>query len=122
MQSASSARRVPRWLHAWAVLTALFALVVLVVGGLVTTFRVGMSDPVWPTEPWFLVVNGWTEPRPGFLIEHLHRAVAFGVGGLTVVLALGLWFTTPRRGPRIPLRRRHPRAPAAGISRTGWVS
>lgn len=93
-------RPVPRWLHAWAVLTAVFALVVLVVGGLVTTFRVGMSDPVWPTEPWFLVVNGWTEPQPGFLIEHTHRAVAFGVGGLAVVLSLGLWFTTPNRAAR----------------------
>lgn len=101
MHPMTDPRPVPRWLHAWAVLTALFALVVLVVGGLVTTFRVGMSDPVWPTEPWFLAVEGWTEPRPGFLIEHLHRLVAFGVGGLASVLALGLWLQTPRRESRI---------------------
>jgi cytochrome c oxidase assembly protein subunit 15 len=94
-------RPVPRWLHAWAVLTAAFVLVVLVVGGLVTTFRVGMSDPVWPTEPWFLAVNGWTEPRPGFLIEHTHRLVAFAVGGLAIVLSLGLWYQTPRRESRV---------------------
>jgi heme A synthase len=100
MTDTHESRPVPRWLHAWAVLTALFALVVLVVGGLVTTFRVGMSDPVWPTEPWFLAVNGWTEPQPGFLIEHAHRAVAFGVGGLAVVLALGLWRTNPNTAAR----------------------
>ena len=93
-------RAVPRWLRVWSVVTALAAGTVVVLGSLITTFRVGMSDPVWPTEPWFLVVNSqvWVhEPASGFLIEHTHRFVAWGIGLLAVVLAFGAWATEPDR-------------------------
>lgn len=93
-------RAVPRWLRAWSILTALAAGTVVVLGSLITTFRVGMSDPVWPTEPWFLVVNShvWAhEPASGFLIEHTHRFVAWGIGLFAVVLAFGAWATEPNR-------------------------
>jgi heme A synthase len=88
-------RPVPRWLHAWAVLTAAVTLVLLVLGQLVTSFRAGMADPVWPTEPWYLFVVGWQEPNRGYLIEHSHRIAGFVVGGLVSVLALGVWWTNP---------------------------
>lgn len=93
-------RPVPWWLHAWAILTALWAFAVLVLGALVTTFQVGMADPIWPTQPWFLLENGWQEPRAGFLIEHSHRFAAFGIGGMVTILALMLWFRDPRRSTR----------------------
>ncbi|MGL4422231.1 MAG: hypothetical protein ACRCZF_16295 [Gemmataceae bacterium] len=97
-------RPVPLWVRNWAVLTMLAAVAILILGGLITSFRVGMSDPVWPTEPWYLVSNQqvWVdEPAPGFLIEHTHRFVAFGVGGLAIVLTLAAWAYEPRRGLRI---------------------
>ncbi len=93
-------RPVPRWVRAWAVATVLVAAAVVVLGGLVTSFRVGMSDPVWPTEPWFLAANGhvWAqEPSRGFLIEHTHRLVAWTIGVLATVLAVGAWAAEPNR-------------------------
>jgi hypothetical protein len=71
--------------------------VLLLVGAVVTTFRVGMADPIWPTAPWHLLLISWEEPKPGFLIEHTHRAVGYLVGCFVIVLALGLWVAhTPR--------------------------
>ena len=93
-------RTAPRWLYAWSILTALMAGTVVVLGSRITTLRVGMSDPVWPTEPWFLVVNSqvWVqEPRTGFLVEHTHRFAAWGIGLFAAVLALGAWATEPDR-------------------------
>lgn len=86
-------RPVPRWLHLWAVATVLATLALLVLGQLVTSFRAGMADPVWPTEPWYLLDNYRLDF--GYLIEHTHRIMGFLVGGLVSVLALGLWATHP---------------------------
>jgi heme A synthase len=90
-------RLVPRWIHAWAILTVVATAILLALGGLVTTFRVGMADPVWPTTPWFLLFTSWSEPRPGFLIEHSHRLAGYVVGCLTIVLAYGMWTTARGR-------------------------
>lgn len=85
---------------AWATVVA--AGVLLTLGWLVTSFRAGMADPVWPTEPWFLVVNGrvWQESKAGFLLEHTHRLAGFTVGGLTTLLAVAAWFTDRRPATR----------------------
>ena len=96
-------RPAPRWLRTWAVVTVLVAAAVVVLGGLVTSFRVGMSDPVWPTEPWVLAANDhvWVnEPSPGFLIEHTHRLAAWSIGALAAVLAVGAWAYAPDRQVR----------------------
>jgi heme a synthase len=95
------ARPVPRWLHVWAIATVLVTLALLVLGQLVTSFRAGMADPIWPTEPWYLFVVGWREPDRGYLIEHSHRIAGFVVGGFVSVLALGIAGTDPRRGSRL---------------------
>ena len=79
------------WLHAWAVLTACATFVLLLLGAIVTTFRVGMADPIWPTYPWHLLLVSWEEPRPGFLVEHSHRLAGYIVGCGVIVLAVGLW-------------------------------
>ena len=95
--SFSPPQPVPRWLHAWAVLTAVVAAAAVAMGAVVTTFRVGMADPVWPTYPWHLLLISWDEPSPGFIIEHTHRLAAYAAGLCVIVLAVGLWFAGPRR-------------------------
>ena len=79
------------WLHRWAVLTACATFILLLLGAVVTTFRVGMADPIWPTYPWHLLLVSWEEPRPGFLVEHSHRLAGYIVGCCVIVLAVGLW-------------------------------
>jgi len=87
----------PRWLHRWAVLTVCATFVLLGLGSVVTTRNAGMADPVWPTYPWHLLLISWDEPRPGFLIEHSHRAAGYVVGCCIIVLTLGLWLKDSRR-------------------------
>jgi len=81
-----------RLLHGWAVLTVVATVCLLALGSVVTTFRVGMADPVWPTYPWHLLLIDWSEPSAGFLIEHTHRLAGYIVGVLFIVLALGTLF------------------------------
>lgn len=88
--------RPARWLRIWSWLTLTAIFVLFILGQLVTSFQAGMADPLWPTEPWYLLLIDWREPSPGYLIEHSHRIVGFLVGGLTAVLTLGLWWTHPR--------------------------
>ena len=77
--------------------------VLLVLGGLTTSGRAGMADPVWPTEPWYLIENShvFREPRIGFLLEHTHRAAGWIVGGLAVLLALTAWIVGPNLRSRL---------------------
>ena len=91
----STSRPAPRWLHAWAVLTTAATFVLLLLGQLVTSYRAGMADPVWPTEPWY-VFHTATESEKArfkeefaFFIEHSHRIAGWTVGGLVTVLAIG---------------------------------
>ena len=81
----------PRWLHLLAILMAVATVPLLALGGLVTTRQVGMSDPIWPTTPWYLFLISWQEPRPGFLIEHSHRLAAYVLGLLSIIFAIGMW-------------------------------
>jgi heme A synthase len=92
-----TAHHSPKWLHRWALLTVCAAFGLLLLGAVVTTFRFGMADPIWPTYPWHLLLISWQEPRPGFLIEHSHRLAGYIVGCCTIVLAAGLWLREPRR-------------------------
>lgn len=85
---------VPGWLRGlgYAMVIAIVPLVVL--GGHTTTRIAGMADPVWPTEPWYLVVNGHVfakEPQPGFLLEHTHRAAGWITGILATAFGVSLW-------------------------------
>lgn len=96
--TSSSDRPVPRWLHVWAVATVLVTLGLLILGQFVTSFRAGMADPVWPTEPWYLADNYKLDL--GYLIEHTHRIAGFLVGGFVSILSLGIVATEPRRVAR----------------------
>src|SRR5262245_59437667 len=81
----------PRWLRLWAGGTLALLFVLLTLGAFVTSFRVGMADPIWPTRPWHLLTIDWSEPKAGFLVEHAHRMTGFAVGGAVAILALGTW-------------------------------
>jgi cytochrome c oxidase assembly protein subunit 15 len=89
-------RFAPRWLHAWSVLTAGATVALLALGAVVTTFQVGMADPVWPTVPWHLALIDWSEPNPGFVIEHSHRLAGYVVGCCVIVLTVGLLLSARR--------------------------
>ncbi len=86
-------KSLPRWLHIGAILAVLSTFLLLILGQLVTSFRAGMADPIWPTEPWYLVNNYKFEA--GYLIEHSHRIAGFTVGGIVCLLIIGLWWTEP---------------------------
>lgn len=77
---------------AWASVAGLGVLLGL--GTLITTYRVGMVDPVWPTEPWFLL-NNWREPSAGYLIEHTHRVAAYCSGIIILAVTLSAWRRAP---------------------------
>jgi heme a synthase len=81
------------WLHGFAVLTAISTLVLLGVGGLVTSHGVGMAVPDWPTtyghHMFFFPFSYWR--IGGIFYEHTHRLVASAVGLMTGILALWMY-------------------------------
>ena len=94
----SHVRPVPRWLHAWAVLTAVLAVAPIALGSVVTTLQAGMADPDWPTAPWHLLLVRARDQLPfDFLVEHSHRAAAWACGFTVLILAVALWAAARRR-------------------------
>lgn len=73
-------------------MTAVAALALISVGGLVTSHGVGMSVPDWPNTYGYNMfafpVSQWIG---GILYEHSHRLVGTLVGLMTVVLAAWIW-------------------------------
>lgn len=78
-----------------SLVAVILGVILLTFGGFVTSFRVGMADPVWPTEPWFLFSN--TKWDFGFVIEHTHRLVGWVVGLTVSLLAICIWWTEPNK-------------------------
>lgn len=75
------------WLHRFAVLTAFATLLLIAIGGLVTSHGVGMSVPDWPTSYGYNMfrfpISKWVG---GIFYEHTHRLMATIVGVLVVAL------------------------------------
>lgn len=90
------------WRHRLALLTSACTLVLIFIGGLVTSTESGLSVPDWPLS------YGMVMPPMvgGVFYEHGHRLAASFVGFLTLVLAFWTW----RREPR------------AGVRRLGWLA
>ncbi len=85
------------WLAAYAWWVAFCTLILICIGGLVTSKGVGMAVPDWPTtygyNMFFFPLDQWTG---GIFHEHLHRLVASVVGMLTLILAIWVQWTEPR--------------------------
>ncbi len=90
-----------RWLNRFVWLTAGATLLLICSGGMVTSKGVGLAVPDWPTtfgyNMFLFPVSRWVG---GILFEHTHRLVASVVGLLTIVLALWLSRSEPRRWVR----------------------
>ncbi len=83
-------------LHRFAVFTAACTFLLLVAGALVTSNDAGLAVPDWP-----LSYGSMAPPMVGGIFyEHSHRVVATFVGILTIVLAVWLWRSEPRRWVR----------------------
>jgi cytochrome c oxidase assembly protein subunit 15 len=85
----------PHWI---AVFAAVFTWPLIFVGGLVTTYRVGMAVPDWPTTFGMnmFLFRFWNAAL-GVFIEHGHRLYGSAVGFATIILCL--WFLAfERRG------------------------
>lgn len=81
------------WPHRLALVTAAATLPLLFIGGLVTSKGAGLAVPDWPTTFGYnMFLYPWSKMIGGIFYEHSHRLVASGVGLLTVLLALSLWF------------------------------
>ena len=78
--------------HAIALMTTALTWPLLFVGGLVTTYRVGMAVPDWPTTFGInmFVYRFWTAPW-GVYIEHTHRLLGT-IAGLGCLI-LAAWST-----------------------------
>ena len=89
--------RYNRWLHAYAIFVACATFLLIIAGALVTGNDAGLSVPDWPTS-----FGSFRMPRMvgGVKYEHGHRMIAGAVGILTLILALWIWRSEPRRWVR----------------------
>ncbi len=80
-----------RWLHRYALLTAAATLLLICLGGVVTSKGAGLAVPDWPTtygyNMFFFPFSKWVG---GVFYEHTHRLAASLVGLMTVILAVWL--------------------------------
>jgi heme a synthase len=81
-----------RGLHRFALGTAIFTLLPLAAGALVTSNDAGLAVPDWP-----LSYGTWMPPMVGGIFyEHGHRMIAATVGLLTIILAVWIQLREPR--------------------------
>ncbi|SIO21891.1 cytochrome c oxidase assembly protein subunit 15 [Singulisphaera sp. GP187] len=85
----------PHWV---AVVAAVFTWPLIFVGGSVTTYRVGMAVPDWPTTFGInmFLYDFWNAPF-GVRVEHTHRLYGAAVGFTTLILAIWFLAAEPRR-------------------------
>ena len=85
-------------MHRFAKFLAGCTILLILAGSLVTSHEAGLSVPDWPTSYGW---NMFTFPPSmwvaNIFYEHGHRLIASSVGFLTIVLAVWLWLTEPRR-------------------------
>ncbi len=81
-------RGAPHWM---ALFAAMFTLPLLFVGGSVTTYRVGLAVPDWPTTFGMnmFLYDFWNAPF-GVKVEHTHRLYGAAVGLATIGMFVGL--------------------------------
>ncbi|MBI5648649.1 MAG: heme A synthase [Ignavibacteriae bacterium] len=91
-----------RWLHRIAVILAVGTVLLIAKGGLVHSAGAGLSVPDWPTtygENMFTYpIEKWTG---GIVFEHGHRLIASGIGFITIIVAVMVWFVDKRRWMKV---------------------
>lgn len=87
-----------KWLHRIALTLAVGTVILISYGGLVHSAGAGLSVPDWPTtygENMFTYpIQKWTG---GIQYEHGHRLIASGIGMITIVLAIMVWWKDDRK-------------------------
>src|SRR3989337_4578620 len=84
--------------HHVALVNAVTTLLLLFIGGLVTSKGAGLAVPDWPTTFGYnMFLYPWSKMVGNIFYEHSHRLVASAVGVLTIVLALSLWLQERRK-------------------------
>ena len=84
--------------HWFALFATIFTWPLLFVGGLVTTYKVGMAVPDWPTTFGMnMFLYDMTQASWAVFGEHTHRLYGAAVGVFTLLLMLDFWFFD-RRG------------------------
>ncbi|CAF0689015.1 COX15/CtaA family protein [Candidatus Methylacidithermus pantelleriae] len=87
--------------HRYAIGVLGSVIVLIGVGGLVTSTESGLAVPDWPsTFGYNLFLFPFSRWVGGVFYEHLHRLTAAAVGILTFVLAVWAWWVEPRRWVR----------------------
>ena len=85
-------------LHIWTLLTLAATFLLLCSGGIVTSKGAGMAVPDWPTtygyNMFLFPISKWVG---GIFYEHSHRLIASGVGLMTLLLAVWILVSDPRR-------------------------
>lgn len=90
------------WLHRLSVLTAILALLPIVVGALVTTLGAGMAFPDWPASDGHnMFAYPWLKSAGDKFVEHGHRLAGMLIGVCSIVLALVAWRCEARRWARV---------------------
>src|SRR5436190_13590182 len=89
-------------LHRFAKVVVGCTVLLMLAGGLVTSTGSGLSVPDWPTSyGWSMFTFPLSNMVGGIFYEHGHRLIASTVGFLTIILAIWLWRTEPRRWVRM---------------------
>src|SRR5262245_59221080 len=89
-------------LHRYAKFLAGCTLLLILAGSLVTSNGAGLSVPEWPTTyGWNLFTFPPSMWVANIFYEHGHRLIASGVGFLTVLLVILLWFGNTARWMRL---------------------
>ena len=84
--------------HWFALLATIFTWPLLFVGGLVTTYKVGMAVPDWPTTFGMnMFLYDMTQASWAVFGEHTHRLYGAAVGLFTLLLAVDFWIFDRRR-------------------------
>lgn len=86
-----------KWLHRFAVITAMVAVGLILAGATVTSTGSGDAVPDWPLS------YGTLAPPMigGIFYEHSHRLIAMLTGLLIGILAIWLWLKEPRHAVRM---------------------
>ena len=88
-------------LHRFSKFVASCTVLLVLAGSLVTSTDSGLSVPDWPTTyGWNMFTFPLSKMVGGIFYEHGHRLIASTVGFLTILLAIWLWRSEPRRWMR----------------------